>query len=300
MVIGEDVEEQLAPYNEEITVPPYRKYDADPAWLFRFYAEKHPDAIGEPTLEQLVAFLNEEWKEDGEKYGVDDVGLYSLSTYNPASKWDWYTVGGRWRGFFKLTAEAMDRATLAKVGDPGVFDNEPTYDADVVLRGDVDAEGMRAARGEVAGKRWDKAQELFSYTPLAEPWDVLRERVIEAGGTVDDARAQYRDQPRVKIIQEHDEACRKEERWDDMLLSWDGHLESYDVPRDEYVQRARNNAICPYAYVKDGEWFAPGEMGWWGMSSDTDEDQARFAREFNQLFDALPDDTILTMVDCHI
>jgi hypothetical protein len=296
MVIGDDVEGQLEPYNEEIQVAPYRKYDHDPAWLFRFYAsenEGHP----EPSLETLVAFLNDRWEEDGEKYGVDEMGVYSLSTYNPDSKWDWYTVGGRWMGFFKLKEEAMDRATAAELGRPGVFGNEPKHDADVVLRGDVDAEAMRSAHGEAAGRRWDRAHALFAGTPEPDSWATVRERHPE---NVDAARVEYHEQPRVKAVSDHDAACRREERWDDALLGWDGHIETFDVSREEYVQRSRNNAICPYAYLKDGEWFAPGEMGWWGMSSDTEEDQARFAREFNELFDALPDDTVLTMVDCHI
>ena len=41
-------------------------------------------------------------------------------------------------------------------------------------------------------------------------------------------------------------------------------------------------------------------MGWWGMSSDTEDEKDRFVREFNEMFDALPDDTLLTLVDCHI
>jgi hypothetical protein len=298
MVIGDEVDQQLAPYNEEIQVAPYRKYD-DPDWLFRFYAKELPEQP-EPTLEELIAWINERWEDDGEKYGIDELGVYALSTYNPDSKWDWYTVGGRWRGFFKLTPAAMDRATEARVGEPGVFGNEPTYDADQVQKGDVDVEAMRSASGDAAGKSWDRAHALFAGTPEPDSWATVRARHEDTKEGTDAARAEYNTQPRLEAIRKHDELCRKEDRWDETVLDPFGSLETYDVSRDAYVQRVRDNAICPYAYLKDGEWFAPGEMGWWGMSSDTDDDQARFAREFNELFDALPDDTLLIMVDCHI
>ena len=296
LVIGPDVEGQLEPYNEAIQVAPYRKYEMDTAWLYKFYAGQN-EGRPEPSLEELAAFLNEEWQDDGVEYGVDEMGLYSMSTYNPDSRWDWYTVGGRWRGFFKLKQLAMDRATEARLGEPGVFGNDPVYDADEVLRGDVDAEAMRSASGEAAGERWDRAHKLFKGTPEPDAWEAVLGRHPD---DVEAARVEYAAQPRIEAVRKHDDLCRKEDRWEDALLGLFGKIETYAVSREEYVQRARDNAICPYAYLRNGEWFAPGEMGWFGMSSDTDEEQIRFAREFNAMFDALPDDTPLAMVDAHI
>jgi len=45
-----------------------------------------------------------------------------LTTYNPASKWDWYTLGGRWSGYLPLRptddADAAPRtADVARAGD---------------------------------------------------------------------------------------------------------------------------------------------------------------------------------------
>ncbi len=35
----------------------------------------------------------------GEGFGIDGDGVpYSMSTYNPNSKWDWWVIGGRWEG----------------------------------------------------------------------------------------------------------------------------------------------------------------------------------------------------------
>ena len=121
------------------------------------------DHIPDPTIEELVAWMNE-W-DDGE-YGIDEEGPYRISHYNPKSKWDWYEIGGRWRGYFKLKAEAMDQVdTLAVVGRPGSFDNEQRYDADHTLKKYIDIAGMRDLAGERAASTWDRADALIGNLP---------------------------------------------------------------------------------------------------------------------------------------
>lgn len=297
LVIGDDYEGQLAPYNEDIQVAPYKRYESDVDWLREVYAKEH-DGQQPPSDQALAEFLNEHW-EDEHDYGVDDMGVFQWSTYNPDSKWDWYTVGGRWRGYFKLTERmAEDDAARAAVGSPGVFGNDPRYDADVVNRGDVDAEAMRKLAGDAAGVLWDKVQELFAHTDVPESWDTIRDR--HGLKNIDAARAEYGAQERVRAVRKHDQKCREEKRHDDEILGFYGGIEEFNVPRAQYVQEAADAAICPYAYVYEGRWFAPGEMGFWGMSTDDDDDKKRFYREFNEFFDQLPPETPLTLVDCHI
>ena len=48
--------------------------------------------------EELYKQYVEEW---GEGRTFDEAGN-ELSTYNPDSKWDWWTLGGRWSGLLKL------------------------------------------------------------------------------------------------------------------------------------------------------------------------------------------------------
>lgn len=61
------------------------------------------------------------------------------------------------------------------------------------------------------------------------------------------------------------------------------------------------NPILTYAALDDEGWQAPGEMGWFGMSSDQSEDYIAFKKEFVQrvIKSAKPDD-VLVCVDCHI
>lgn len=73
----------------------------------------------------------------------------------------------------------------------------------------------------------------------------------------------------------------------------------YDLPEAEFVRRESAKAICTFAVVKDGRWYGRGEMGWWGHVHDAAEPGA-WEAEFAALLDGLPDDTLLTVVDCHI
>ena len=48
-----------------------------------------------------------------------------------------------------------------------------------------------------------------------------------------------------------------------------------------------------------GKWYQRGEMGWWAIVTDAKE-HYDWDAEFERLMETLPDDTLLTLVDCHI
>lgn len=51
----------------------------------------------------------------------------------------------------------------------------------------------------------------------------------------------------------------------------------------------------------DGEWHEQGAMGWWGLSSETDEEALDWVRGFRARFlDTADPDWTATVVDCHI
>ena len=72
-------------------------------------------------------FLQEYNKTDEELYVTSIEGYEAdeidencgiISTYNPNSKWDWYSVGGRWKGLLLVKSDTTD----SKEGKPGVFE----------------------------------------------------------------------------------------------------------------------------------------------------------------------------------
>ena len=61
-------------------------------------------------------------------------------------------------------------------------------------------------------------------------------------------------------------------------------------------------AFSTYAVVTpDGEWHQKGQMGWWGMSSETPDEAKSWEADYMKRFIETADpELILTVVDCHI
>ena len=95
---------------------------------------------------------------------------------------------------------------------------------------------------------------------------------------------------------------RAEEIWDsnpEGIYRYLNEIEKDDT-RESYVKRM--SEFSTYAVITpDGEWHAKGEMGWFGVSSDTVEDRENWSKSFYDTFikDA-DDELVLVIVDCHI
>ena len=90
-----EVSKVLAPFNENTEVPEYKSFlsEEDVTRMRNFYQSEGKLSKEDTNLESLLPFMDE-WH--GERGGIEEGHLFYWSTYNPMSKWDWYTVGGRW------------------------------------------------------------------------------------------------------------------------------------------------------------------------------------------------------------
>lgn len=294
MVIGGDVEKQLAPFHEfECTgTDDEHVQDVDVT------AELLEQIAGGESLDEALIYhdLNgrivsseaEIDKSEQHKYGyavvTDGQLVKAVNRTNPNKKWDGWVVGGRWSGLLKLK-EGAD----GELGRPGLFGacvyRRPGR-ADHAEKGAIDIEGMRSDAAGRAAAEWDAAADRCR-TAGTEPaswesWKSVRGRFE----SVDEARAFYHDQPSLAASKDPEMSP---------FYNYDDHL----VGRDQFVKAASNRAIAVYAVLKDGQWFEQGDMGWFGCSDDKlTADQ--WAEKVNELFDSLPDDTLITIVDCHI
>lgn len=276
LVLGSDVETQLEKFDENIRVPEYKQGEVSQEDKDRCldYYQRNKNFVG--TFDECYALYGKDWNDNG--YKKDENGVWcEYSTYNPLSKWDWYVIGGRWSGFFK-----MKEGIKPKVGEPGVFNNEAESGyGDVAMKKDIDFDGIRNDAGIKAGNQYDTIIAIIGELPANESWESVRERITE----IKEARDFYHAQPRILALREA------------------GHhfvdTDKFNCSREEYVERARMNALSTYAVVKDGEWYQKGEMGWWGMSSN-EMSQDEWNQKFNELIDSVPDDTLFTLIDAHI
>jgi hypothetical protein len=292
LAIGEDVEKQLAPFHEFECTGIDDEYVQDIDITEEVLSFRNDDVVFDLKealewhgLEDRVVKSGSEVHTNGKhKYGyaiVNDGKLIkAVDRTNPNAKWDGYQVGGRWTGFFKLKH-------LGKTGGPGIMTKaaKPGY-ADVAYKQAVDFEGMRADACAEAKAQWEAMHAIIEpHIAAFIPWDKMRDEVHP--GNIDAAREAYHAQSAnvAKNTSENDNI-----RW--------ASVEPFLCSCEEYIERARNKAICTFAVLKDGQWYERGAMGWWGMVADDKGDE--WPKQFNELLDSLPDDTLLTVVDCHI
>lgn len=266
------------------------EFAEDAAWL---------EKLGEPaTWERIVAIHNERFG-DSEPlyYDAEQDRAYSMTTYNPQSRWDGWKIGGRWRGQFPI-ADARDAIATSPNSRFAALEApvKPGY-CDGGRKRSLDLSRLRAEKSAEAEVDWNAYAGCVFGTPEALPWRVFAERVDQSGNggySMEDARKEYAAQPRVAAIR----ASEKFGGW------WNDPLETFDsVTRDEYAATQAARAVPGYATldaVHGGGWIAPGRMGWFGMGSDTSDSYAEYTARMNALVDALPDDAWLVLLDCHI
>lgn len=198
-----------------------------------------------------------------------------INRTNPGKKWDWWVVGGRYR-----------QRLLRKDGTR----------VDEALAGEVDWAGMRDEK---------RAEELAMhrrvYAVLGEnrprSWPAMYREAIEAAKATDTTfdrdtvLAAYKAQPGIAEI----DAAGIFDFFDDRL----GDI----LPQpDEAAYADAKAAIggCTWGVLHAGEWIERGEMGWFGMSDATNDSIGAYAKRFREIVEALPADTPVAVVDCHI
>jgi hypothetical protein len=100
LVIGGNIENQLAPFDEAIEVPEYSNGAVSQEDLDNMVEYYKKNGIEFQTFDELYAAKGNDWNGNAWRKGTDT--WQSYSTYNPKSKWDWYELGGRWAGRIKV------------------------------------------------------------------------------------------------------------------------------------------------------------------------------------------------------
>lgn len=309
---NQDVEESLAPYDENIEMDEYCKgaVDEDDLNSFRKYytSPNAPDyskdkVNGEyPTKDmpenaslsdqQLYEKFGEDW--NGNRWKFENGAFNEYTTYNPKSKWDWYQVGGRWAGFLKIK-EGFEYATpnfswgwsddqKQEVLNSRSADHGTNESIDWLL---MIAEGQRKA-----AEKWDKIAEIMGVNSEGKinqaefTWEQCCEKF---GENISKAREFFHNQELIKKFSNIE--------GNEFFAS----LSDFNYTKEEYVEMGGNNNISTYAVLLDGEWISKGEMGWFGVSSESDEEANQWSDNFYKSFiEPLNDDAYVTLVDCHI
>ena len=229
MVIGENPEDQLAPFDENLEMPRYLKYTKrqliekgrkeiedyknDTYAKFLKNPKEYEKNCSNPShISYLKKDFLKKLKWTDEQIYQDQINWYEDDkidrngsvwlTSNPEAKWDWYELGGRWAGSLHLK---------------------------------------------------DGVNPLF---PINFSW----------GWTEEDKK---------EILKENraDRAYKKD------IVNFD--------------------EINCHAVIKDGKWYEKGKMLWWAIVI-VKKNEKVWNKEFKKLIKNLPDDTLISIYDCHI
>lgn len=281
-----ELETALAPFDETAEVEPYldEDYDAEAEYL---RAREH--ALGQGSSEEEVADKIElltNW--DGGEFREGDDGLERWCTFNPRSRWDWWVVGGRWRGFLKVKDGARAELGDASWSSPELAPGQAV--ADRARKGDVDFDEMRREAGDAALEAWEKFEEIFERHGGQWPDMTWREHLSDEthAHRAQDLQREWFGSELVKDL-----------RAGGVVGFMGDPYETFKDGREAFIQAAELASTSTYAVLHDGKWLEAGRMGWFGVGA---QEQAQ--RDFNQevcaLVEGLDDDIVLTVVDCHV
>lgn len=222
----QSVNELLAPYSESIEVGPYLSMTKQE--VINYVKQNYPE-VERLSDEECWKKYVDGW--DIEKNLIDDSGnIYT--TYNPKSKWDWWSYGGRYRNRLKRKV----------TGD--YYDELPVKDIDFSTDKEVYEDSI---------KWWE---------------DCFENNLPEE------------EQPFRLYNKEY----------------YFNRFKNKETFAKSQAMFSTFSVLTP-----DGEWHEPGQMGWFGLSSETDEDYIDWINNYKKRFiDPYMDGFMMTIVDCHI
>lgn len=277
LVVG-DVEEQLAPFHEFECTENDDQYVQD----LDITDEVRLEFDNEDEESDIIKYC-EEWRgikkvPFGEspdlagihKYGYilvdsDNKLVKAIDRTNPNKKWDWYQIGGRWKGYL-----------LHKNGNR----------VDSLSKGNWAIDQLIEQVTTEANKEFDRFEEVTKGLPMARAWDeLLQDKSFD---DIQKRKEFYHNQPMIKAWSEANKNV------------WMDAFGPFSRGRNHYIESEIFASIIPYAYVNNQTWKAIGEMGWFGVSTNEVDDEISWCKQTLEEIKSLPDDTIITIVDCHI
>lgn len=269
--------DQLDPYDENLELEPY----IDPDWDYdeelkaarEYFRSQEGSGV---DLDDPYDVLSR-WTNDELRWNEDRTHAEQWITYNRNGKWDYWTVGGRWRGAFNIkpTADPTDYAPSAV--------HAPDYPgqtlADQAHKRAIDFDAMRRRAAKDAERDWEEYERA---TDGLQPPEHTFHQLRELHG-LEKARGIYSSHPWVRAV-------RKIDPWADS----DYFEAGADDPRAAFIAKHELNAVAGfYGVVHEGEWVDMRDDEW------RDEGEAAWRKHVQAVIDGLPDDALLTVVDCH-
>ena len=336
LVIGDEVEKKLAPYqeNNEGTCP-------EEFLEFHDVEEEYREKYESGTRKEFFCSSNSSWgqeitKENFEKLRNAKIGDYiilkvknkGMSYFEKGEHYHCYTLNKQhtfpeehtWIRVVDILETSHPNNNICFTGEirivlinepreipmkeyyPGSFEKFIKKWAGYEKR---DEKTGKYGYWENPNKKWDYYKIGGRYTgifKLKRGWTHSKKSLYKNDTYVDQARKKDIDWEFMN--NDPEEKQKLKEHWDEVIAGKGFYKPEYYIEKygtkERYLQQAM--AFHTYAVItEDGKWHAPGDVGWFGCSSDTIEENNKFQNTFfDKFIKDLPDDTLLTIVDCHI
>lgn len=279
MVYGDDVTQQLAPFHE------FETTGRDDEWVVEVdvteekkkeWQEYHPEQSFLVYLQDCGTwFVDQGFSRDTDdehvlkntkwRYAVQEDGqiVKVVKRTNPNAKWDWWVPGGRWK----------DKLIL-KDGSRGHSE----------IKSKIEWKAMEEEHLERELGIYDRVHRALADTGWPEPWEEAVERL-----GVERARQERQEHPGTKALASE---------LGDLFTPW-FELSHYRETRGFFEHRERLGSVATFAFIHEGLWHAKADMGWWGITHNK-RGLISYYQNYRFVLDELPDDTLCTVVDCHI
>lgn len=316
LVIGENPEAQLEPYSENLETEEYIHHkvsEEEKKEFISYYLNKENNQLYFPFLvlfDELYQKYGESWNNNAWRYEKDG-SLNEYSCYNPNSKWDWHTLGGRWQGFFKLkkdinciysdisSEEILDLIQLYRFNfesyekqiknypayiDTFIEDQSEDFFTDSALKKDIDFEFKINKNRIKAEKEYNVFKKYFS--------NIKNHRNFSEYSRTE--RELYLNQDSVNLLNKLRKTAAEEEINILYRINLD---ELFNISEEKYIKKAEDTAFQTFAVLKDGKWYEKGKIGYFACVSGENENWDEI---FLELFNSTGENELLSLYDCHI
>lgn len=186
-----------------------------------------------------------------------------LSTYNPNSKWDWYSIGGRWRNVL-----------LTKIDNEDVISEESLED---LLNGDNNLK--------------KESPEGYKWVDGARIKDIDFKKAMKFKNTYNNAIRFWE-----LIVEE--KTLKDEEEKPFTMYEKEYYMERYGT-KENFAKM--ESIFTTWALLDETGWHEKGKMGWWAMNDSTKDSELLFLEKFTETLNKPENQNkYLIIVDCHI
>jgi hypothetical protein len=247
--------------------------DPERSWHREFQLPEGAEEFEMPLKERYPTFV--EFCEDWHGTKPNSLGRYGY-WHNPNAKWDWFQVGGRWKGLLSLKDGSSSNLAPA-----GTVDWQAMYDTYI-------------EKELTDWSRWQECWQEATAAPLTE------EELEEAATDFTPDTNEYQ-KAVAQTAEEYGYIGRAKHlmqtKFDHYMIGLDD-IAGWQVDRVAFLHNHAFEGLT-WAFVDlEGRWHEKGEMGWWGMSSN--EQPVSYGQAWWEFVNNLSPDVWVAVCDCHI